>query len=243
MKIISGKQKTPWKVCLYGTPGFGKSSWASLAPKPLMIDLEKGIDRIEADKTPYIKTWTTGSDDNPGLLEAMTFAANSDYETIVFDTAEGLEQIVTLDVLGERESLADFGYGKGWEMLEGHWRRLLDMMDRLTLRGKNVLVVAHDKIEKFESPTSESYDRYSIRLHKRIVGPLVDRMDAVLFGRYEMYLKNKGEKDFSGNEKKRAIGDGKRIIHTAERPAWVAKNRFDLPETMDLSPEIFSLFN
>ena len=38
------------------------------------------------------------------------------------------------------------------------------------------------------------------------------------------------------NNKKvaRAVGSGDRLLHTAERPAFIAKNRFGLPETLPL---------
>lgn len=230
MKIISGKVNSPWKVCLYGVQGLGKSTIGAAAPNALMFDLEKGLDRIDAAKTPYITKWETGNENNPGLLDALTFMANSDFDTAVFDTAEGLERIIVQKILEEsgHESLADFGYGKGYELLKVEFEKLLDLLDRLVAKGKNVLILAHDEIEKFESPTDDSYDRYKIRLHKRILGPLVDRMDAVLFARYDTFLKAKGEKDFNGNDKKRAIGEGKRAIYCEERPAWIAKNRFNL---------------
>ena len=32
----------------------------------------------------------------------------------------------------------------------------------------------------------------------------------------------------------RALGTGKRVMHTEERPAFLAKNRYELPETLPL---------
>ena len=32
----------------------------------------------------------------------------------------------------------------------------------------------------------------------------------------------------------RALGTGKRVMHTEERPAYLAKNRYELPETLPL---------
>jgi len=245
LKLIEGIQNTPWKLCVYGPPGIGKSSLAAKAPKPLLVDLEKGLDRIDGVKTPFITQYQTGNQDSPGLIEVMKFASESEFETIVFDTVEGIENIILKKVLDSesKDALADFPYGKGWELLETEFKRFLDMIDRLTFLGKNIIIVAHDNIEKFDSPTSENYDRYNVRIHKRLVGPLTDRMDAVLFCRYQSFLKSKNQKDFSGNEKKRAVGEGIRVIQTEERPAWIAKNRFNLDETSEFSADIFNKFN
>jgi len=33
----------------------------------------------------------------------------------------------------------------------------------------------------------------------------------------------------------RALGSGERLLHTAERPAFLAKNRYGLPDTLAMS--------
>ena len=38
----------------------------------------------------------------------------------------------------------------------------------------------------------------------------------------------------------RALGAGTRVLHTQERPGWVAKSRYPLPDTMQLNYEAFS---
>ena len=36
------------------------------------------------------------------------------------------------------------------------------------------------------------------------------------------------------------MGSGERVIHTAERPAFLAKNRYGLPETLALDWQTFA---
>ena len=36
------------------------------------------------------------------------------------------------------------------------------------------------------------------------------------------------------------MGSGERVIHTAERPAFLAKNRYGLPETLPLAWDAFA---
>jgi len=230
MEIIKGKTSTPWKVCLYGVPGVGKTTLASLAPSPLIVDLEDGCRHVDCWKTPYIKTWAE-------LQEAFKLASKSDRKTIVFDTADGIEKILTAKVLTEtidektgkyRKNLADFGYQRGFEVLAANWALIINWFEKLQSYGKNVVLVAHEKVEKFDSPDSENYGRWQLAVHKKCVPIIVQRMDAVFFMKWQAYVKAKNEKDFQGQSKQRAIGDGVRLIMAEERPCWVAKNRFNM---------------
>ena len=56
--------------------------------------------------------------------------------------------------------------------------------------------------------------------------------DEILFATYRVYTKSSDE----GFNKKRAqgIGTGERVVHTEERPAFVAKNRLGLPPELPL---------
>ena len=50
------------------------------------------------------------------------------------------------------------------------------------------------------------------------------------------YLTSTIQQDVGFDKKKtRAIGTGTRVLHTQERPGWVAKSRWPLPETMPLN--------
>jgi hypothetical protein len=49
--IEGGKQKVLQpRLFLYGVPGVGKSSFGAKLPKPVMIDFDKGIDYVSADR-------------------------------------------------------------------------------------------------------------------------------------------------------------------------------------------------
>jgi len=61
-------------------------------------------------------------------------------------------------------------------------------------------------------------------------------MDAVIFGKFETYLKEKAQ----DKNKKRALGTGRRVLHTQEQPAFIAKNRFGLEPEEDFSEEFWT---
>ncbi len=214
------------------------SSFASQAPSPLFVDMENGLSRIDCARTPSIKSWES-------LKEAMTFAAKSEeFKTIVFDSIDALEQIIVQKVLEDdgtkKQSLADFGYGRGYELLAATTGLFVGMCDKLKFDyGKNIILIGHDKIKKFEDPASDSYDRYQLNMHEKSAAMLIGRCDAVLFARWETHTKSRA--DSMNKDKKRAIGTGRRVLFTEETPAWVAKNRFSLPPEVELSSEIFQL--
>ena len=46
LNIVTGVEKTPLKICIYGAEGVGKSSLASKMPNPLFLDTEGGTTRL-----------------------------------------------------------------------------------------------------------------------------------------------------------------------------------------------------
>lgn len=219
MEVICGPRPSSFMCCVYGRPGIGKSTLASYAPEALFLDISGGLDRIDCKRVPRIKSYSEFTD-------AVNFAYSSEFKTIVIDEVGALEDLLTKKILSENQkgSLADFGYGKGYELLAQEWIRTLAGLDAVKANDKNVILVGHDVVEKFEDPTSENYDRYSINLHKKALTPFVGKMDAVLFCQFETFVKDKD----AAKGKKRAVGGDHRLIHTTNNAAFVAKNRFNL---------------
>jgi hypothetical protein len=96
-----------------------------------------------------------------------------------------------------------------------------------------IVQIAHTDIKRFDSPESEPYDRYIIKLHTKASALLQEHSDIVLFANYRIST----VKSDVGFYKKvtRALGSGERLLHTAERPAFLAKNRYALPDTIAMS--------
>lgn len=230
MEIIKGRQKIAWRVALYGVPGIGKSTLAASAPKPLFIDLEGGLGRIECDKTPRISTWAE-------LIEALRFAYQSDYETVVIDTLDGLEELIRKHACETNnwKSIEAAGFGKGYVVMQEKLQEILNMIDALVVKGKNTIMIGHEVIKTFSAPDQDAYDRYQLKMNTRLSGIVVGRMDAVFFAQYETFLKS----DKTNEDRLRALGTGKRILRTQESPAWIAKNRFGLEPTVEMSSAVF----
>ena len=100
-----------------------------------------------------------------------------------------------------------------------------------------IVQIAHTDIKRFDSPEHEPYDRYVIKLQARAAALLQEHSDVVLFANYRMSI---AKADVGFNKKvARALGSGERVLHTAERPAFLAKNRYGLPDTLPLDWKAF----
>jgi hypothetical protein len=96
-----------------------------------------------------------------------------------------------------------------------------------------VIQIAHTDIKRFDSPEHEPYDRYVIKLQTRASALLQEHSDVVLFANYQISV---AKSDVGFNKKvTRALGSGARVMHTEERPAFLAKNRYGLPDILPLS--------
>jgi len=229
-QVMSGKTPAPRRVMLYGVQGVGKSTWAACAPKPIFLQTEDGLGEIDCDKLPLSTTY----DGSMKALSALYMEPHS-YQTVVIDSLDWLERLIWVEVCRKRnvESIEDIGYAKGYIFALTQWREFLEGLTALRNdKGMAVVLIAHAKIERFENPETESYDRFVPRLHKLAAAVVQEWCDEVIFASYKVYTKQTEE----GFNRKRAqgIGTGERIIRTQERPAHVAKNRLNLPEELPL---------
>lgn len=102
------------RILIAGYPGIGKSTLALSAPKPLHIDIDHGIDRIEPRyRADYIQPKTYDE-----VLEDLVPENLNDYDTLVFDTGGKLISLMSLWAIkkdpkyGQRDgSLSLKGYG------------------------------------------------------------------------------------------------------------------------------------
>ena len=229
-QVMSGKTPAPRRVMLYGVQGVGKSTWAACAPKPIFLQTEDGLGEIDCDKLPLSTTY----DGSMKALSALYTEPHS-YQTVVVDSLDWLERLIWVEVCRKRnvESIEDIGYAKGYIFALTQWREFLEGLSALRNdKGMTVVLIAHARIERFENPETESYDRYVPRLHKLAAAVVQEWCDEVFFASYKVYTKQTEE----GFNRKRTqgIGTGERIIRTQERPAHVAKNRLNLPEELPL---------
>ncbi len=237
-KVVCGKTPAPRRVMLYGTHGIGKSTFASCAPKPIFLQTEDGLGEIDCDKLPLV----TNFNEAMGALSEL-YTEKHPYQTVVVDSLDWLERQIWAEVCRKRnvENIEEIGYSKGYVFALTQWREFLEGLSALRAdRGMTAILIAHARIERFENPETESYDRYVPRLHKLAAAIVQEWCDEVLFATYKVYTKQSDE----GFNRKRTqgVGSGERIIRTQERPAHVAKNRLNLPDELPLDWNAYEHF-
>ena len=232
--ITRGRKPQPPAIVTYGTGGIGKSTFASHAPSPAFVDIENGLAQIDTAKFPVAKAL----EDVLAQLKAVRDEPH-EFKTLVVDSLDWLERLIWDDLCRQYgvKSIekVDGGYGKGYTLALAAWREFLSILDAIReKRLMAIVLLAHDKVEKFEDPEAGAFDRYSPRLHKNATALVTEWADAVLFATRRMRV----DKD-TGRAK--AVGEpgGDRIMRCIGGPACIAKNRYGLPETLPLSWDAF----
>jgi hypothetical protein len=230
-KITRGKQAVPLKVLLLGSEGVGKTTFAAGAPKPFIIDLDRGsyeqdVARVEADTFDDVLEWCE---------HARTDAS---VETLVIDSLSRLEALVSVKVCGPNDygGLAAFGggYGKGDDAALQHWRHFLAVMDRVSVK-KNVLLIGHTTIKSYNDPIGLAFDRHSLGLREKAAGPIKQWVNYTLYARTEVSTRVHDK-----TKKSLGVTTGARYIYTDNNPAYDAKHRGNLPAQLPLSWQAFA---
>jgi len=227
--LTTGVSVAPRRVCFYGPHGLGKSTIAS-KPNGIFIQTEDGLNDIDCTRFPLA---TTFQDVMKNLADLYT--EKHDFKWVILDSLDWTERLIWAEVCRKRnvENIEDIGFAKGFSFSLTNWRELITAFDALrTHRNMGVILVAHCKIEKFENPETETYDRYAPKLHKHAAALISEWVDELLFCSFKVHTK---QSDEGFNKKKnRGVGTGERIMRTTERPAHIAKNRLGLPDEMPL---------
>lgn len=225
----------PPRIVVHGVGGIGKTTFAAGAPNPIFICTEDGLGVLDVPHFPIARTY----DDVIGALEALLKESHQ-FETAVIDSVDHFEPMIWDSVCKDQgwKSIEEPGYGKGYIEAMTKWREYINLLDDLRdKRGMTVIQIVHTLIKRFNNPESEPYDRYIINLQERASSRIRDTSDVVLFANYKVLTV---KTDVGFNKKiVRGKGEGDRVIYTSERPAFIAKNRYNLPHELPLSWEDF----
>ena len=221
------------RIMVYGVEGIGKSTFAAASPNPIYILTEDGLGLLKVDHFP-IATSFKDVMDAIGVL----YSDKHDFKTVVIDSLDWLEAIIQRETEQNYEA-KDLAYGKGAVIAAERWREILDGLNALRNdKGMIVILIAHTTIKRFDSPEVEPYDRYQPKLQERSNAVCREWVDALMFANYKTIVK-KDDVGFNQTNN-RGISTGERMLFTSERPAYMAKNRYNLPESIPLSWDAFA---
>lgn len=228
MQIISGKQSRAIKTLIYGPEGIGKSTFAAQFPRPLFIDTEGSTVHMDVRRLPKPEAWLE-------LIEEVNWVLANPGEcgTLVIDTADWAETLCNEYVCArdKKAGIEDYGYGKGYVYAQEEFGRLPNLLEQLIDKGVNVVICCHAQMRKFEQPDEMgAYDRWEMKLSKKVGPMLREWCDMVLFANYKTIVVNV---DGQGAQKgKNKVQGGSRVMYTTHHPCWDAKNRFALPDEL-----------
>lgn len=229
LETVTKPVKRAPRITLYGTAGIGKSTFASLAPKPLFLDIEDGLDNLDV---PRLRCRSF-----PDVMEALRalYTDEHEYKTIVLDSADWLEALIFKDVCREHkvsniEEVAK-GFGKGYTFALGHWNQLLTALTSLrNHKNMAIILLAHNQVKRYDDPMTDSYDRHKLKLNDKASALVTEWSDCLLFANYKTYI-DKSDGGFN-KEIKKGKGHGERVMYTSEKPSFFAKNRYGLPDEL-----------
>lgn len=220
-------------IMIYGGEGEGKTTLAAGAPGVVFAQFERGLGLHKSATFGVLKSFGE-------MCEVIGVLATEKHEfrTLAIDSLDWLQKHVWAEACARHgwKSIEAPDFGKGYNEALDVWNYLIDGFDTLrNLRGIGIILIAHASIRKFQAPDTEPYDIYSPKLHESAKGvganPLMrEYCDNVLFVNRKASTvtdKEKGNKPGEGH--KRGVGGTQRIVYTDKRPAFHAKNRWDMP--------------
>lgn len=245
--VTSGVSRAGLRIVIGAQEKMGKTTLGAGAPGVLLIPLEVGFAGVTVAKTPMVQKYDELLQflrDTEGWCYAATQgqAPPFPYQTLFFDSATGLERILSSEVIsrdplsqrGGKKTItlasAHGGYGKGPAMLLDEFNSILEILDRLSqIYGIHIVMTCHVFSSKVMDPTAGEYDCWDLLLsspkNNKTYGPrelLTQWADLVGF-MYDPIFVSESEK------LSKAMSQGKgRMLGLSRTPAYVAGNRFGL---------------
>jgi hypothetical protein len=239
MNIVKANGYRAPVFVLHGNEGRGKTTLASKFKKPLFFDLEHGIPRgITVDSVEDTSSFAT-------IMATLReiYADPHGFQCIVVDALDTLEALILKDVCTKNHwtSVETPPFGKGWVAADIEWQRFLAAVSAIrTKHGVTIVLVGHSAIERVEDPRAPSYTSYTLRLHRRARALVMDAADVVGFLAED--IKTITEDTGFNRERTRADAGPARYLFVEGRPAFAAKNRFDMGSKISI-PRDFDIGN
>lgn len=231
----------PPRIIVNAVEGWGKTTLAAHTPNPLIVmaagetgyETLLGSGLVPSVDAAKVATWS----ETLALVDELIENA-SGHKTLVFDAMGGFERqchehVCLRDFDGDWGERGFSSFQKGYDLAVADWLHLLSRLDRLRdTHGVMVLMLAHSKVKSFKNPMGADFDRYISDVHEKTWAVTAKWADAVFFGNF--YTIVEGGKTGDRPKKGKGIGGVDRVLYTERRDAFDAKNRYGMPEVVDI---------
>ncbi len=224
--LSSPSNTRPLIFTIVSDGGMGKTTLASLFPRPVFIRTEDGTQSI-ADRQD-IALFPVASSIAEVLEAVQTLRTEKHkFSTLVIDSVTKFNVMVEAEVLASDPrakglNQAHGGYGNAYDMVSKIHRDLRELAGALSAeKGMHIIFIAHAATEMVDLPDADPFMRYSIPMHRKSIPHYTNDVDVVAYIKQKTYTTGDGDK-------KKAVTDGSRIITCYPTPSHVSKNRLGI---------------
>lgn len=227
-------------ITITGDPGVGKTTLASLFPKPCVLLFEDGLQAIPAVRRPYAFPIAKSLAEGIKYVRALRDEENP-FQTLIVDSVSKLGTLIEAEVVAQSANKtntinnADGGYGAGLSHAAELHRLFAEECVLLNEYNVTVVYVSHSTTENVNPPDGPEYVRYNLRLDKRSQRPYIDDADLVAYIRLRTRYVTR-EKD----DRAKAVADKARLIVCHPTGAHISKNRYGIEEPVTWIDKTFN---
>lgn len=221
----------PLGMILYGMSGIGKTSFAAEFPNVAFVvdPQEKGInDLLKFRQCPIPLTIEIALGWKHLLKISESLARRQDVETVVYDSATGLQQLChnyhCKEYYNDDWTKDGFyAYQSGPKnAAQKDWPELIQAWETIRESGKQIIIIAHSQIKSFKNPDGDDYEKYSPYLEKEAWAAIHRWAPSVIFYKSQVDTKKVGGRHKADEESM------KRLLCTVQGATYDAKNRYGL---------------
>lgn len=230
VKIVTTSINKPPKICIFGSPGAGKSRFAASFPSPFFIRTEDRHDHLSVQTHEnVIATYAE-------LIEVLDFILKEKhgFKTVVLDTADSAEKIVHQEVCKNAgtNNILDprvFPFYSGFLRASQIWEsEILGRLKAINEERKILpIIISHIETKQMEHPQYGHYPKFVLGVDKRVAAKIYKFCDIVGFLDWRTSAIGEGDKT-------RLSSTNQRILRLKPRAYWETKESYNLPESIDI---------
>ena len=228
--VTDEPDRGPQATILHGPPGVGKTTFVADATDVIFICSERGLKAIGPRRIAHFPYPTN----LVHVYEAVDELIQSQhgYRHLVIDSIDWVESLMQAHVCAQNHvpHMEGQDYKKLYVAVMPFVDRLLRMLDVLRDRRQmHIWLVAHSVQIKMSNSQGDTWDKWELKLERRVAERLREWADNVLFADFVTDI-------VKGGKGRRTIGKMKgRALYTMKSADHFAKNRNHLPERLPLS--------